>query len=283
TAIKAAGFSMRRTTMPVLLITAMLCGLLYIVEDSVAPVSNRLAQETEDKIMGRAPRTYGPTVGGRWGLGPEGNTLYHYQLFDPQRREFQGLTVLSIDRHEPRIIDHLYAQKATWLGDKAELDNGWFRSFGDGTTPGAYEVFAGVREIQLEPPAQLVTKQLDSGRHSALGEQLSTRELKDEIAVLERRGYDTTRLEVAYHGKISRTMAPLVMVVLGLPFAFRVGRRGSLYGIGVALLLVLVYWAVFAVFNAMGLETLLDPWAAAWAPNILFGLLGSYLLLYIPT
>ena len=39
---------------------------------------------------------------------------------------------------------------------------------------------------------------------------------------------------------------PLVMVLLGLPFAFKVGRRGSLYGVGVALLLVLVYWATFA-------------------------------------
>jgi lipopolysaccharide export system permease protein len=51
----------------------------------------------------------------------------------------------------------------------------------------------------------------------------------------------------------------------------------------VALVLVLVYWAVFAIFNALGLETLLDPWAAAWAPNIFFALLGTYLLLYVPT
>jgi lipopolysaccharide export LptBFGC system permease protein LptF len=73
------------------------------------------------------------------------------------------------------------------------------------------------------------------------------------------------------------------MVLLGLPFAFKVGRRGSLYGIGVALLLVLVYWAVFATFNAMGLENLLEPRAAAWGPNVLFGLLGIYLLLYVKT
>ena len=56
-----------------------------------------------------------------------------------------------------------------------------------------------------------------------------------------------------------------------------------MYGIGVALLLVLAYWAVFALFNALGLETILEPWAAAWAPNILFGLLGTYMMLYIRT
>ena len=85
------------------------------------------------------------------------------------------------------------------------------------------------------------------------------------------------------HRKVAQALAPVVMVLLGLPFAFRVGRRGSLYGIGVALLLVLVYWATFAVFNALGLETLLPPAIAAWAPNAIYALVGTYLLLYVPT
>ena len=73
------------------------------------------------------------------------------------------------------------------------------------------------------------------------------------------------------------------MLLLGLPFAFQVGRRGSLYGIGVAILLIVVYWATMATFQALGLETILPPVLAAWAPNILYGLLGSYLLLYVRT
>ena len=86
-----------------------------------------------------------------------------------------------------------------------------------------------------------------------------------------------------YHSKFAFPFAPLVMVLLGLPFAFKVGRRGSLYGVGVALLLVLVYWATLATFNALGLERILDPVIAAWTPNILFGLIGTYLMLYIKT
>ncbi len=113
--------------------------------------------------------------------------------------------------------------------------------------------------------------------------QLSVQELRDEIEKLDASGYDNTRLSVAYHEKFARSTTPLVMVLLGLPFAFKVGRRGSLYGIGVALLLVLVYWATFAVFNALGLQTVLRPAIAAWTPNIMFGLLGTYLLLYVKT
>jgi lipopolysaccharide export LptBFGC system permease protein LptF len=216
-------------------------------------------------------------------LVPGGDKLYHYALYDKDRGEFQGLTVFTIDREVPRIVDHHYAQKARWRGNMAELEGGWFRSFEPDGTPGVYETFEGVRTIELEPPAQLVTKQIRLSARADAAEQMTLGELDDEIEVLKNRGYDTTHLEVAFWGKIARSTAPLVMVLLGLPFAFRVGRRGSLYGIGVALVLVLVYWAVFAIFNALGLETLLDPWAAAWAPNIFFALLGTYLLLYVPT
>jgi len=113
--------------------------------------------------------------------------------------------------------------------------------------------------------------------------QLSVAELRDEIGKLNASGYDNTRLNVAYYGRFAKSTTPLVMVLLGLPFAFKVGRRGSLYGIGVALLLVLVYWATFAVFNALGLEKVLMPAIAAWTPNIMFGLLGTYLLMYVKT
>jgi LPS export ABC transporter permease LptG len=283
TAIKSAGFSMRRATVPVLFITALLCLVLFLVEDSVAPVAKRLAQETQDKIMGRAPKTYGLSAGGRWGLGGDGRTLYHYQLFDPDRKEFQGLTVFTIDRSGPRILAHRFAKRARWRGTTAELEDGWYRRFAGPGTEASYEIYEGVQTLTLDPPAQLAAKQMAVGQRGELEEQLTLAELKSEIGVLKKRGYDTTRLEVAFHGKIARSVSPLVMVVLGLPFAFRVGRRGSLYGIGVALLLVLVYWAVFALFNALGLETVLEPWASAWAPNILFGLFGTYMMLYIPT
>jgi LPS export ABC transporter permease LptG len=280
TAVKATGMSVFRVTLPVVVLTALLCVFLYFVEDFVAPSTSRKAQEAEDRIMGRAPQTYSASIGGRWGLGPNGNTLYHFRLFDADKQEFQGLNVFTIDRSEPRIVDHLFAQRARWNGDTAELEQGWYR---DLSLPETYQVFDKMEKTGLDPPPELLDKQLTLGPRSDLAEQMSLEELDDEIESLAERGYDTTHLQMAFHGKLARSAAPLVMVLLGLPFAFRVGRRGSLYGVGVALLLVLVYWAVFAVFNALGLETLLEPWAAAWAPNVLFGLLGTYLLLYVPT
>jgi LPS export ABC transporter permease LptG len=282
TAIKATGISMRRATFAVILITALLCAVLFLVQDRIAPTANRKAQTIQDQISGRAPRTYGLPRQGMWAFGPEGQRLYHYVLYDPEREEFQGLRVFTIDRRRPRIVDHRFSERARWRGDHWELEGGWFRAFPeDGEV--VFEVNEGVLELPLDPPKNFASREVSLTSADELPDQMSLAELKEQIATLKKSGYDITQLVVAYHSKIARALTPLVMVLLGLPFAFRVGRRGSLYGIGVAVLLVLVYWATFAVFHALGQETVLDPRVAAWAPNVMFGLFGVYLMLYVKT
>jgi LPS export ABC transporter permease LptG/LPS export ABC transporter permease LptF len=286
TAVKASGISMRRVVVPVAVLTAALCGLLFLVQDRIAPGTNRKAQALKDRILGRTPRTYGMPATGRWSFGPQqGQRLYHYKLFDADREEFQGLSVFTLDRMAPRVLDHRFCERARWLGDFWELEGGWYRTFpADGSIDGiTFEQNEGLKRLRLDPPENFASKEISLTSVGDLPEQMSMRELQGQISTLDESGYDTTQLRVALHGKLAQALSPLVMVLLGLPFAFKVGRRGSLYGIGVALLLVLVYWAVFATFNALGLENMLDPRAAAWGPNVLFGLLGIYLLLYIKT
>lgn len=280
-AIQASGIGMPRTTAPLLLLTLLLCGLLFLVEDRIAPTAQRKAHALRDQIEGRAPRTHGKPLNGRWSFSPDGRKLYHYRLYVPAKREFQGLSIFTLDRSAPRVLDHHFAEAARWTGDRWEVRDGWHRGF----NPDVYEKFGGEPRLLLDDPGLLVSQEhrLTAVPADDLPDQMSVGELATQIRTLEDSGYDITSLRVAYHAKFSHAAAPFVMVLLGLPFAFRVGRRGSLYGIGVALLLVFVYWATFAIFNALGLETLLQPFVAAWGPNVMFGLLGIYLMLYIRT
>jgi lipopolysaccharide export LptBFGC system permease protein LptF len=57
------------------------------------------------------------------------------------------------------------------------------------------------------------------------------------------------------------------------------GRRGTLYGIGLAIVLALGYWLLFSVFLAIGRTGLLSPALAAWTPNIIVVGCAVYLLL----
>jgi lipopolysaccharide export system permease protein len=90
-------------------------------------------------------------------------------------------------------------------------------------------------------------------------------------------------LSVDLYDKTALPLVSLTMVILGIPFCFRMGRRGSLYGIGVAVCLVAVFLLVFSTTNALGGIGLMSPFLAAWAPNILFAGSGIYLLLQTGT
>jgi LPS export ABC transporter permease LptG/LPS export ABC transporter permease LptF len=282
TALKASGISMRRATVPVLALTLLFCVASFFVEDRLAPITNQKAREVRDRLQGKPPRTYGMPAGGRWTFGTSGR-LYNYRLYDPDRKVFQGLSVFTLDRDAPRIVEHRFAALAKWNGTAWVLEKGWRRTFGADNSVVAFESGKSSELAALDAPENFDRREETFTIGGDLAEQLSITELNDQIGTLENSGYDTTRLRVAFQSKMSQPLTPLVMVLLGLPFAFQIGRRGSLYGIGVALLLVIVYWATYAVFNALGYETVLPPLLAAWAPNVLFGFVGAYLLLYVRT
>jgi lipopolysaccharide export LptBFGC system permease protein LptF len=83
--------------------------------------------------------------------------------------------------------------------------------------------------------------------------------------------------------KIAFPMVTIVMTLLAIPFAVTTGRRGALYGIGIGIVLAIVYWIAMSVSAAMGSGGLVPPMLAAWAPNILFGAAAAYMILTVRT
>lgn len=285
TALKAAGMSMRRAVAPVVAVTVLLCGVLFVIQDRIAPFTNRKAQEVRDRIFGRAPRSYGfgTPGGGRWTFGTQ-SRLYHYRFYDPIQHQFQGLSVLRLDSRGERIVEQVFVASARWNGSAWEVEKGWQWNMPSGVPGrGGFRAFEGPEVVELDPPESFSRREATLTLGSDLPDQMSLEELGQQIRSLHGSGYDTTRLRVGYFGKLAQPLTPLVMLLLGVPFAFRVGRSGSLYAIGVSLVLVIVYWATLAIFRAMGLETILPPLLAAWAPNVVYGFLGAYLLLYVRT
>ena len=59
--------------------------------------------------------------------------------------------------------------------------------------------------------------------------------------------------------KIAFPFVTLVMTLLAVPFAVTTGRRGAFYGIGIGIVLAIVYWTALSIFGALGAGGWMSP------------------------
>jgi lipopolysaccharide export LptBFGC system permease protein LptF len=114
-------------------------------------------------------------------------------------------------------------------------------------------------------------------------QEMSYSELSSYIRDLQQSGFDTTPLRVQLNRKLSYPLLTLVMAILAVPFSLAAGKRGSLAGIGAALALAILYWVLAGISENLGNVNSLPAVLAAWSPDLLFAMAGSYLLLRTPT
>lgn len=281
TAVLASGTSIYRIAAPVLVVTCAISAIAYVNQDYLEPYANQRAAQIKDTIRGRSPRSYGPGER-RWVFG-EGGRLYNFRNYVPSpvpvlaatgSGEFQGFSAYRLDPGTFEIDERIYARSATYSAGHWLLRDGWLRVFQGGQE--SFETFAEKSFDFPEGPGYFVKEWKTPA-------QMNVAELQKFVKDLKRRGYDVQELSVDLYDKTALPLVSLTMVILGIPFCFRMGRRGSLYGIGVAVCLVAVFLLVFSTTNALGGIGLMTPFLAAWSPNILFAGSGVYLLLQTGT
>jgi lipopolysaccharide export LptBFGC system permease protein LptF len=64
-----------------------------------------------------------------------------------------------------------------------------------------------------------------------------------------------------------------------VPFGFLVGNRGAMTGIGVSMAIGIAYLGIEPLFQKLGEVGQLPPAMAAWSPDVVFSLVGLYLML----
>ena len=279
TAMKAGGLSLYRISVPVVASTFLLAVFSFYFQGYVVPFANQKADQIRDEIRGRPARSYSQPHK-RWILGRDG-LFYNYRNYTHPpppflpltgQGVFQGFSVYRLDPATFAIQERIYAREATWRNGSWVLRDGWKRRFDPDSSIVAFERFEEKSFPLGEEPRHFLGE-------AKTPDQMSYGQLRDFIADLRQRGYSVQELSVSLYEKLALPFVSLVMVILGLPFAFRSGRRGSLYGIGLSILLVVVYYAAFAVMSALGQIGFLPPFLAAWAPNLLFTGAGAYMML----
>jgi lipopolysaccharide export system permease protein len=269
TAMKAAGMSLYRVALPVLLVGLGVAVVSGLFQEIVLPRLNELGDEVDRvKIRGQLPRHLQSRE--RLWLRASDSRFYRIELLAPGTGDMYGMTVLEVDPTF-RLLSRLDARRAHVSPEGWELTDGAFREFGPkgevSTIPFA------MTALDMQEELEDFTK-----IHKPIG-AMSYWELRDYISRLEATGFQVKKYLVELYSKLSFPLVNMIMVLVAIPFSLQSPRGGRLFGVGLAIAIMAGYLVVHYIALAFARADLLPPLLAAWTANIIFLGLGTSLFL----
>jgi LPS export ABC transporter permease LptG/LPS export ABC transporter permease LptF len=289
--MKACGISIYRAALPLMAFALLASLALFGLQEEVLARSNREATRLNAIIRGYSTQSLG-VLDRRWIVAENGD-IYHFDYFDPRTNRFTRLSTYRLEDRAWRLGALTFARDVELVRDSGadgtqraawEARDGWTRELTAArkktAKPAAaarmtYEPFAEKR-MTLEPPSYFKSEEPDP-------DAMTYWQLKAYVEQLNVSGFNGVKWMVQLQRKIAFPFVTVIMTMLAVPFAVTTGRRGALYGVGVGIVVAIVYWITMSVFAAVGAGGWIAPTLAAWAPNILFGAVALYMVLTVRT
>ena len=283
--LRACGISLYRAMAPLVFFALLASVSLFLLQDRVLASTNREADRLEAQIRGWSQQA--TTLTQHWRLGTDGE-IYLFDTFEPKPARFTRLHIYDTDQNAWRLRSITYMNEvvlqrerradgqlvAVWKGKK-----GWHRELTPHRqakdAPVRYEVID-ERSLNLEPPNYFEST-------VPLAEQMTLVELRTYILQLRASGANVVAYLVELQRRVAFPLVTVVMTLIAVPFAITTGSRGAMYGIGIGIVLAIVYFIIMSLFVAMGKGGILAPVLAAWAPNLMFSAVAAYMILTVRT
>ncbi len=280
-ALRSIGINIYRLVIPAIILSLFVTGFTFFINDVITPTANREATLTLQKALDRVR----PTFKDRNILYPEYNTivdengsrhpvlvrLFYAEEFNGE--EMRDVTILDLSREGVNQI--LTAQTATWN----IRENVW--DFFNGTIylispDGAYRNIVRFQHQQLA----LSRAPLDLAQRPPNYDEMSIAQAREYLKIVELGGRekDLRKLKVRIQEKISLPFVCLVFGLIGSALGIRPQNTNKATSFGICVGLIFSYYLLSFVSQSMGIWGILTPAMAAWLPNILGLIAGSWLL-----
>lgn len=265
-AMKSAGLSAHQVLAPLVLSAMVIAGFSFVFNERVVTRATATLKAWAAVDYGAVPVDSGvrsnvylrdgdniltaSTIAGEGpGMVMQGVTWY--------RRDPSGL-----------LLEQVRSPRATWTGKGWKLE----QAARFDVASAASTTAAGMLVAPTLAPAQVATSGVDADAQSIF-------RLSRSIAALKAAGRRTTELEGKWWHKISGPLASVLMPLLGAIAAFGLARSGQLLlraiiGMALGFTFFVIDNASLALGNFGGYP----PFVAAWAPFLLFALLGEAVL-----
>ncbi len=292
-ALFAAGYSLLRISMPILVLVTFLSGLSFVLSDRIIPSLNRQKNYIYYHDIKKNPGMFSIVKTNRIWYRSK-NEIFNIKTLNVEGTKAQGLTLYTFDDNwnlqrmitaddvDLKVEGNTSAPSDRASSEKTNpghrdqyqwaLKNGTVTVFYKDSNFPMTSTFKNKTIVMNEEAQDLQS----SGQTS---EMLTQKELSKFIEKNKEAGLDTIRYEVDYQAKIAFAFAGLVMTMLGIPFSVSRGRSGGvMLQIGICIGLVFLYWIFYNSCITLGNHGHLPPVMAAWIPNLVMIGLGFVLI-----
>jgi len=236
------------------------------IGEFVQPEASKKAYEYKRKLKGKKVKAFSG-----FGWFKQKNTFVNYKRFKPDEKEF---ILFSFYQHNNdfKIVKIIKAPKATYIekDDRWSLAKPQISYFNENS-----ELVSVERREVMKIRLDIRTEHLMGD--SRLSNEKSLRELDGIIKVGMNTGQNVRQELVDFHNKIAFFFAPILIVFLGMRFAYGSNRNvETVRGILFALAVGASYWLIFSAFRAFALQGNMSPVFSAWFANIIMIFLIAY-------
>jgi lipopolysaccharide export system permease protein len=274
TAMRTAGIPVMRIALSPLLFGFAMFLIAYGVNEWVAPVSVDLSTRTFYQIIYHTDAL--PVEPQFFRKDPDtGNTFYVGQVASDNK------TMLDVQIFKPAKYgpwnETLQAKSAVVQGSVLNLQDVIDTRYNnDGFLTNQQHVKNVSIGLPLGETASQFVSQVNNDPWT-----MSSKSLRTQVNALQSQGIGGTamgNLQLNLADKLSWPFACIVGVVIAVPLALRFGKRGRTLGITLSIISFFTYYLMVSAASAFGRNGALNPFLAAWLPNIIIGVAGIVLL-----
>jgi len=281
-AMRAAGLSWGRICAPYMAAGLAGTGLLFALNEYVAPGSAEAAQAM---VEGRGAAAEGEDdwterVNFR---NARANRIWNIGSFNLRTHEMASPHLEWT--LENGVRKQLLAERAVRVDGQWQFENAEIFAYEPETDlekfrPVKTNMFSSpqIDETPEEIALHLKFNRLNA-RDAAKRPRLSLREiayLEEHLDLNER---DRSLLATQYHARLAQPWTCLVVALIAFPFGMTAhSRRNAVVGVASSIFICFGYFVLLRIGLALGTGGMVAPWVAAWLPNGLFGGLGGWLM-----
>lgn len=278
-AIKAGGISFVRVAIPAIILSLFIALLALFINNTLAPNSMYTAQNIliEQFTKGSDMITKDLIITDTEGKFER--TIYARKLM-PRKNRMEDVNIQYYEKGNR--IRQVFAKDVVFNPE----DKKWFLKK---ATVDQYDkdgvLLYSSKNNEILLPLDKSPGQLTKNR-SRRPEEMDRPMLKRKLASMKSDGFEDEEAlrkyheyQVYYHQKIAIPFTCFVFGLFGVPLGVRPHRTSKAIGLGLSIIFIFCYYVLMSVGMAFGRNGRIDPFIAAWIPNLIFGVAGIFLII----